>query len=128
MRIAVVGTGSVGGTLGRRFAQAGHDVTFGARSSSSEVKGRVPPNPRVTTVADAVRDADVVMLTVPWAAVPGALRAMGALDQQILVDVTNPLVLARNWSTSRSRWRSAEWHVRSPSSSPGVRRAENDAA
>jgi predicted dinucleotide-binding enzyme len=31
MRIAVIGTGNLGGTLGRAFAGAGHQVTFGSR-------------------------------------------------------------------------------------------------
>ena len=36
MRITVIGTGNVGGTLGRRWAEAGHDVTFGTRDPSSD--------------------------------------------------------------------------------------------
>ena len=31
MRIAVIGMGSVGGTLGRRWAELGHAVVFGAK-------------------------------------------------------------------------------------------------
>ncbi|HXX04210.1 MAG TPA: NAD(P)-binding domain-containing protein, partial [Xanthobacteraceae bacterium] len=31
MKIAVIGTGSVGGTLGRRWAELGHSVCFGVR-------------------------------------------------------------------------------------------------
>jgi len=42
MRIAVLGAGNVGGTLGRRWADAGHDVAFGVRRPSdgaAAVKG-----------------------------------------------------------------------------------------
>ena len=32
MKIAVIGAGNVGGTLGKRWARAGHEVAFGARN------------------------------------------------------------------------------------------------
>ena len=31
MKIAILGAGSVGSTLGRRFAEAGHTIAFGVR-------------------------------------------------------------------------------------------------
>ena len=31
MNIGIVGAGNIGGTLGRKWAEAGHDVTFGVR-------------------------------------------------------------------------------------------------
>src|SRR5207245_3286353 len=33
--IAVIGTGNIGGTLGRKWAAAGHEVAFGVRDASS---------------------------------------------------------------------------------------------
>lgn len=33
MKIAVVGAGNVGGTLGKGWAKKGHDVTFGVRNT-----------------------------------------------------------------------------------------------
>jgi 8-hydroxy-5-deazaflavin:NADPH oxidoreductase len=92
MNIAVVGTGTVGGTLGRRFAAAGHSVTFGARNpETAKVKGGAPNGSRVVTVEESGLSADVIVLTVPWSAVPDAIKALGDLDGKILVDVTNPL-------------------------------------
>src|SRR5262249_33659369 len=41
--------------------------------------------------ADAVEDADVVLLTVLWAQVPSVIRSARDLRGKILVDVTNPL-------------------------------------
>ena len=92
MNIAIIGTGSVGGTLGHRFAEAGHTVTFGARDLTKGVKGGPPPNARLTSVADASRNADVVVLTVPWQAVPNVMGELSLAPRQILVDVTNPVV------------------------------------
>jgi len=59
MRIAVTGAGNVGGTLGRRWAALGHQVTFGVRQGG-EVKGGAPPGTRVASVADACAGAEVI--------------------------------------------------------------------
>jgi predicted dinucleotide-binding enzyme len=96
MRIAVLGAGNVGGTLGRRWAELGHDVRFGVRDPSkgaSAVKGggALPGGAIVTTTGDAVRGADVVLLAAPWDAVRDLLRAAGTLDGVVLLDATNPL-------------------------------------
>ena len=99
MRIAIIGAGSVGGTLGRRWAAQGHAVTFGVRAperGAAAVKGgALPAGASVASVADAVRGADVVLLATPWGAVSDALREAGAggeaLDGVVLIDATNPL-------------------------------------
>src|SRR5258707_14067880 len=39
MQLAILGTGAVGGTLGRRWAVLGHEVRFGARDPRA-AKGR----------------------------------------------------------------------------------------
>jgi 8-hydroxy-5-deazaflavin:NADPH oxidoreductase len=100
MRVAVIGAGSVGGTLGRRWAELGHEVAFGVRrpaDGAAAVKGggALPAGARVVAPAGAVRGADVVLLATPWGAVPDALRDAGAdrgaLDGLVLVDATNPL-------------------------------------
>ncbi len=101
MRIAILGSGNVGGTLGRRWATLGHDVAFGVRDpqrGAAAVKGgsgdgALPAGARVTTPADAVRGADVLLLATPWPAVPTALAELGpgALDGIVLLDATNPL-------------------------------------
>ncbi len=36
MKIAVIETGRVGGTVGRRWADSGHEVIFGVRNPSDE--------------------------------------------------------------------------------------------
>ncbi|MBW8839814.1 MAG: NAD(P)-binding domain-containing protein [Gemmatimonadetes bacterium] len=71
MRIAILGAGNVGGTLGRRWAEAGHDVKFGVRrtdAGAAAVKGGqgLPSRANVVGPAEAVRDANVVVLATPW--------------------------------------------------------------
>src|SRR5215212_2599951 len=100
MRVSVIGAGNVGGTLGRRWAERGHEVVFGVRrpaEGAAAVKGggALPAGARVAAPAEAVRGADVVLLATPWGAVPDALREAGAedgaLDGVVLVDATNPI-------------------------------------
>ena len=99
MRIAVLGAGNVGGTLGRRWAELGHDVRFAVREPSrgaNAVKGgtALPKHARVTTPAEAVREADVVLLATPWNAVRDSLNEARSLDGVVLLDATNPLKAA----------------------------------
>jgi predicted dinucleotide-binding enzyme len=98
MRIGIIGAGSVGGTLGRRWAALGHQVTFGIRHASegaSAVKGDgpLPAGSSVALPLEAVTNAEVVVLATPWAAVPAVLEGIApALDGKPLLDATNPLV------------------------------------
>ncbi len=100
MRIAILGAGNVGGTLGRRWAEAGHEVRFGVRrpeAGADAVKGGqgLPSGASVVSPAEAVKEANVVVLATPWGAVADALREAGAdagsLDGRPLLDATNPL-------------------------------------
>jgi 8-hydroxy-5-deazaflavin:NADPH oxidoreductase len=93
MKVAIIGAGNVGKALGGAVARAGHDVTISARSADTarqaadEVGGRSAP-----TNIEAVADADVVILAVPYAAgqaVAGEIRE--AVAGRTVVDVTNPL-------------------------------------
>lgn len=95
MKIAVIGAGNVGGTLGRRWAQKGHEVVFGVRDPSGEkvktVLASAGPNARADRVPEAAAAAEIVVLTVPWKAAQDVVRTAGDLAGKILVDVTNPL-------------------------------------
>src|SRR5215470_14975747 len=93
MKIAVIGTGSVGGTLGRRWAELGHAVCFGVRNiEDARAKvGKIKGEARLASIGDAAKDADVVVLATPYAANAAAIAAAGDLAGKILIDVTNPI-------------------------------------
>lgn len=71
MKITTLGRGSIGGTLGRLWTQAGHDVTLLGRDGGD------------------VSDADVVLLAVLSEAVPEALTRVTGLEGKIVLDATN---------------------------------------
>jgi hypothetical protein len=86
MRIAVVGKGNIGGTLGSKWRAAGHEVVYGTRDGSGEGPGGAP----VRGIGDAVKDADVVALAVPGPTVPDLVSELGAaLAGKVVVDAVN---------------------------------------
>ncbi len=95
MKIAVIGTGSVGGTLGRRWAQKGHDVTFCSRTPESDkvraLLNSSGPRARSARLREGVADCDIVVVATPWSATLETIDSAGRLDDKIIVDCTNAL-------------------------------------
>lgn len=94
MRIAILGAGNVGAALGKGWARAGHEITYGVRAPGKPeyVKtATAAGNARIRELSEAVKDAEVLVLAVPWEAATGALAACGDLSGRVLIDVTNPI-------------------------------------
>lgn len=94
MRICVIGAGSVGGTLGSRWAAASHEVVFGVRDPRSEkVKDLLKTlcNARAAEIAEAASESEIVVLATPWPAARDAIQSAGNLSGKVLLDCTNPL-------------------------------------
>jgi 8-hydroxy-5-deazaflavin:NADPH oxidoreductase len=86
MRIAVIGKGKIGGTLGSKWLAAGHDVVYGGQGGSGTGPGGAP----VLGIADAVRDAEVVVLAVPGQVVGQVVGEHGAaLGNKVVIDAAN---------------------------------------
>ena len=95
MRIGIIGSGNVGGTLGTRWAKNGHAVTFSSRDPGSDemrqLVTQAGPTARAASVTEAVVVSEVVLLATPWPAAQAAVAAAGDLSGKILIDATNPL-------------------------------------
>jgi hypothetical protein len=95
MKIAIIGIGNVGGTLGPAWAKAGHEVIFGVRNPDSEkVKAllqKTGHQPQAASVPDAAAAADIVVFATPWSATREAVAAAGSLAGKLVVDCTNPI-------------------------------------
>ncbi len=99
--IAVLGgTGKEGGGLALRWAHAGHPVILGSRTAERAQEAAQAMREtlgggdvRGAANADAARAAEIVVLSVPFAAQQGTVdEVASALDGKILIDVTVPLV------------------------------------
>jgi predicted dinucleotide-binding enzyme len=86
MRIAVIGTGHIGGTLGTKWQAAGHEIFYGARAARPDGPGGA----EVMITDDALIEGDVVVLAVPGGAVADAVDAQGPrLAGKVVIDATN---------------------------------------
>lgn len=90
MKIAVVGVGPLGRTIGCLWRTAGHDVTWGVRLPRPVERTGADPDGCVP-LAKVREGADVVLLAVPWPAVPSVLNELGDLRGVTLLDCTNPV-------------------------------------
>jgi predicted dinucleotide-binding enzyme len=71
MRIGIVGSGKVGGTLTARFRELGHDVSVANSRGPASLRPLADQTgAKAATVAEAARDADLVVLAIPTRAVP----------------------------------------------------------
>lgn len=94
MKIAIIGAGNVGATLGSRFIEVGHNVTFGVNKPADYSDGRLA-GPAMS-VTDAAADADAILLAVPYSAANEVLSQCGDLEGKIVIDATNPLAMTPN--------------------------------
>lgn len=83
MRVAVLGTGTVGRTIAGKLSELGHDVRVGSRSAGDDK----------VAYADAAAHGEVVFNCTSGGASVDALTAAGEenLDGKLLIDVANPL-------------------------------------
>jgi len=94
MRIAIVGSGNMGSALGHLFASAGHFVAYSFSRDPAKLDRLAKssgPRARAASPADAVRDANVVVLAVLWQQMPRVLRSAGNLRGKVLIDCKMPL-------------------------------------
>jgi predicted dinucleotide-binding enzyme len=84
----------MGGKLGTIFARAGHDVVF----SYARTKGKLENlardaggQARAGTPADAVKDADALVLAVHWSRVDDVLKKAGDMSDKVIVSCSLPM-------------------------------------
>jgi hypothetical protein len=93
LKIGVIGSGQIGGTLGRLWVAAGHEVLLSSRHPD-ELKGlaaALGPRARVGTPREAALFGEVVLVSVPYGALPQVGRDLKAeLAGKIVLDTCNP--------------------------------------
>ncbi len=93
MNIGIIGSGNLGSGLGKLWARKGHNVVFTYSRNPLKLKAlaRSVPNGRSATPKEASETCEVLLLSVGWSAVEGALGAAGPMEGKVLIDCTNPL-------------------------------------
>ena len=94
MRIGILGSGLMGGKLGTIFARAGHEVVFSYARSNDKLKRlarQAQGNARAGTPAEAVKDADALLLAVHWSRIDDVLKQAGGLSGKVIVTCSLPM-------------------------------------
>jgi 8-hydroxy-5-deazaflavin:NADPH oxidoreductase len=94
MKIGIIGSGRIGGTMGEHWVKAGHEVLFSSRHPETlrPLAERLGPKARVGTPREAATFGDVVFLAVPYAAIPDLGRDLAnELKGKIVVNASNPI-------------------------------------
>lgn len=94
MKISVIGAGSIGGTLGKAWAAAGHAVQFGVRDANAPKVQRlldgISGDATAASVESALAYGDVIQIAIPGPAVAEFARTAGAaLDGKTVIDASN---------------------------------------
>lgn len=93
LKIGIIGSGRVGGTLGGVWVKAGHQVMFSSRDigHDRELAARLGPNARAGTPREAAAFGEVVMVSVPYRALPDVGKEVGELLRgKVVIDTCNP--------------------------------------
>ena len=93
MKIGIIGTGRIGGTLAKLWVAAGHEVLMSSRHPDQlkPLAKTLGPRARVGTPKEAAAFGDVVLVSVPYKALPELGRDLKAeLAGKIVLDTCNP--------------------------------------
>jgi predicted dinucleotide-binding enzyme len=91
MKIAIIGTGNVGSALAKGWAKSGHQILLGVRDTNN-FKGEAllsAENISVYSLAEAIRQAEVIVLSVPPEVIPSLAGNLKGAEEKVIIDPTN---------------------------------------
>lgn len=94
LRIGIIGTGNIGGALARHWANAGHEVLMSSRHPEElePLATELGPRARAGTPREAAEFGDVVLISVPYGAMPQISRDFASiLAGKVVLDTGNPI-------------------------------------
>ena len=94
MKIGVIGSGNIGGNLGKHWAKAGHEVLFSSRHPEelNDIVREAGENSKAVSIEKAFEaNADVYLLAVPFKAIDRLSELYaGEYGGKVIIDATNP--------------------------------------
>src|SRR4051812_32466281 len=94
LKIGVIGSGNIGGTLGEIWIKAGHQVMFSSLDIQYDkaLAAKLGPNASAGTSRDAAAFGNVVLVAVPYSAMRQVGRDVGdAIKGKVVIDASNPI-------------------------------------
>lgn len=95
MKIAIIGSGNVGGALAQQWIKAGHTVLIGAQFPLSEKNRTLATQigeDRFAAIENAVKQCDVVLIATPPTAIFEIIEQLGDVQNKVLIDATNAVM------------------------------------
>jgi hypothetical protein len=93
MKIGIIGSGRQGGAIGLQWARAGHEILFSSRNPGEleDLVAKAGPKAKAGLPQDAAAFGDVVLIAVPYGALPQIGKDYAALMKgKVVIDVGNP--------------------------------------
>lgn len=90
MRIGIIGSGKIGGTLGKHWTSVGHSVMFSSRHPQALEDQALQIGAQAGTPQAAAAFGDIILLAVPFGEIAAVAHDLGDLSGKILIDATNP--------------------------------------
>ncbi|WP_422106496.1 NADPH-dependent F420 reductase [Winogradskyella sp.] len=93
--IGIIGSGAIGGLLGKYWAKAGHNIMFSSRNPEKlkKLAEDAGENAQTGSVEEAAAFGDIILLAVNYKTIDQALEKIEThLDDKIVIDATNPLI------------------------------------
>ncbi|MBG9377948.1 NAD(P)-binding domain-containing protein [Panacibacter sp. DH6] len=95
MKIAVIGSGNVGGALAQQWIKAGHTVLIGANfplsGKSIELATKIGED-RFAVIENAVKQCDVILIATPATAIFDIIQQMGDVSGKVIIDASNAVM------------------------------------
>lgn len=94
LKIGIIGSGNIGGAVGLRWAEAGHEILFSSRNPDQlgALIEQGGAKTRAGFPQEAAEFGDIVLIAVPYAAMPQVGRDYAPLMQgKIVIDCGNPV-------------------------------------
>jgi 8-hydroxy-5-deazaflavin:NADPH oxidoreductase len=89
--IAILGAGNVGSALAQNLTALGDSVFFGVPEPMKYGDLAARLGARIGTIEQAIADAGIVILAVPYAAALEIAAQVGDWNDRILIDASNPI-------------------------------------
>ncbi|MEM9981464.1 MAG: NAD(P)-binding domain-containing protein, partial [Bacteroidota bacterium] len=91
MKIGIIGSGNIGGSVGIHLAKAGHEVIFSSRNPEklTPLVAATDGKAKASTPEEAANFAEVILLAIPFGNVPAVAQTIGSIDGKVLIDAGN---------------------------------------
>jgi len=95
LKIGVIGSGRIGGTLGGLWVKAGHEVMFSSLDLEHDkaLAAKLGAGARAGTPREAAAFGEVLLMAVPYSALPSVGKDLAnQIKGKVLLDASNPIV------------------------------------